>query len=219
MLDPSEPSGFLSADSALSPRAFHRFHSFHYARGEAISLPAPHLRRKAAAPRERGMGGIGGMQGPPRRNERAGRGHGTLAGENAPAEVRAACDGGAPRGNAAGVAGRAGFGYRPVIAEQAMRDAARQRSPAGEHRRPPGRGMRAASSRRRGGRTAPADRGQPASRAALDFDFLRSAAEEPAVIAQRITQWVAFEPQKGGRARALGGLGRCLRIRGRERDS
>ena len=42
--------------------------------------------------------------------------------------------------------------------------------------------MRAASNRRRGGRTAPADRGQPASRAAFDFDFLRSAAEEPMTV-------------------------------------
>ena len=82
--------------------------------------------------------------------------------------------------------------YRPAIAEQATQDAARQRSPTGEHRRPSGRGMRAASSRRRGGRTATADRGQPTSRAAFDFDFLQSAAEEPTVIAKRITQWVAF---------------------------
>ena len=90
------------------------------------------------------------------------------------------------------IAGGVVFGDRPAIAEQATRDAARPRSPPGEHRRPSGRGMRAASSRRRGGRAALADRGQPASRAGFDFDFLRSAAKEPTVIAKRITQWVAF---------------------------
>lgn len=183
MLDPSGPSGILASDSALSPRAFHTFHSFHYARGRPFFYRAPPLRTRAAAPRECGMGGMGGM--PSRRSERTGRGSGTVAGENAPDER-------ALRGRQRGIAGGVAFGYRPAIVEQVTRDAARQRSPAGEHRRPSGRDMRAASSGRRGGRTAPADRGQPASRAALDVDLLQSAAKEPTVIAKRITQWVAF---------------------------
>ena len=175
MLDPSEPSGILSSESALSPRAFHPFHSFPLRAGKAIFLPAPHLVQKRpprvsvewvewvectgchAEVNEQ----AGGAEPWPERTRRT--------------VVIAPCgvSRGRTAGKAAGIAGGAAFGYRPAIAEQATQDAARQRSPTGEHRRPSGRGMRAASSRRRGGRTAKADRGQPASRAAFDFDFLQ----------------------------------------------